>query len=112
MNQSVETDYHVLKLIEANPQMTQRQLAAELGISLGKANYCLRAMIEKGWLKARNFKNSNNKAGYMYLLTPRGIEEKTIITANFLKRKLAEYEKIKRDIETLQQEVNAGCLEP
>ena len=103
---NIETNYHVLKLIEENPKLTQRQLAAELGISLGKANYCLKAMMEKGWLKARNFKNSNKKLAYMYILTPSGIEQKAKITTAFLRRKMEEYEQLKKEIESLKNEVH------
>ena len=100
-----ETSYRVIKLIEQNPEITQRQLAEELGISLGKANYCLKALIEKGLIKASNFKNSRNKLAYSYLLTPRGITEKVRITASFLKRQLTEFDVLKNEIETLRQEV-------
>ena len=104
---SMDQEIHlkVLRHIEANPEITQRELAQELGVSLGKANYCLRSLIEKGLIKARNFKNSNNKAAYAYLLTPTGIERKAQITMRFLKRKLSEYEDLKTEIEILQREV-------
>lgn len=100
-----EISYRVMKIIEERPEISQRELAEELGISLGKTNYCLKALIEKGLIKARNFKNNNNKLAYTYLLTPHGIQEKFRITAEFLKHKLAEYDSLKREIETLQQEV-------
>jgi EPS-associated MarR family transcriptional regulator len=100
-----DTHFRVLRVLETNPSITQRELADELGVSLGKANYCLRALLDKGWVKARNFKNNKNKWSYSYLLTPKGIEEKTRITARFLKRKLVEYEDLKREIESLQNEV-------
>lgn len=99
-----EIRYKILKLIEANPQMSQRQIATQLGISLGKANYCLKALIEKGTLKAFNFRNSQNKLAYLYKLTPKGIEEKAIITSRFLKIKMREYELLEREIEALQRE--------
>jgi EPS-associated MarR family transcriptional regulator len=105
MNQTTETHYKVLRHIEDNPEITQRELARDLGISLGKANYCLKALIEKGWVKANNFKNSNNKAAYAYLLTPKGIERKAQITVSYLKRKLEEYESIKQEIEQLKSEL-------
>ena len=89
-----------------NPGVTQRELARELGIRLGKANYCLKAVINKGWIKARNFKNNNNKAAYAYLLTPTGIESKAQITVRFLKRKVTEYKALKDEIEQLQREVS------
>lgn len=99
-----ETRYKILKLIEANPQMSQREVANQLGISLGKANYCLKALIEKGILKASNFRNSQNKLAYLYKLTPKGIEEKASITSRFLKSKMREYELLEREIEALQRE--------
>ena len=97
----------VLKIIESSPQITQRELADELGVSLGKANYCLKSLIDKGWLKARNFKNSRNKMAYAYLLTPAGIEEKSAMTIDFLRRKMDEYEALKQEIEQLKSEVQS-----
>ena len=102
---SDEYRYKILKKLEADPQISQRDLARELGISVGKANYCLQALIEKGLIKANNFKNSRNKKAYMYLLTRRGIVEKTRATVRFLKRKMNEYEALQREIETLKREV-------
>ncbi len=101
-----EISYKLFKLIEEDPDISQRELAKEMGISLGKTNYCLKALMDKGWLKARNFKNSNNKIAYAYVLTPRGLREKAKITARFLKRKVSEYETLKSEIEQLQQEVS------
>ena len=103
-----EIHFRVLKLLEARPEMTQRELARELGISLGKANYCVKAMLEKGWIKANNFKNSHNKIAYAYLRTPAGFEKRAKMTVRFLKRKMAECESLKREIEQLQQEVNTS----
>ena len=103
-----EISYKLFKLIEEDPHLSQRELAQEMGISLGKTNYCLKAFMGKGWLKARNFKNSNNKIAYAYVLTPRGLSEKAKITSRFLTRKLDEYERIKGEIEQLQQEVSGG----
>jgi EPS-associated MarR family transcriptional regulator len=100
-----EIHLKVLRHLEDNPDITQRELAAALGISLGKVNYCLKALIEKGWIKANNFKNSNNKSAYAYLLTPKGMDSKAQITMRFLKRKVDEYEALKQEIEQLQQEV-------
>ena len=100
-----ETRYQLLKLLEQNPNLTQRQLAEALGISLGKANFCLKALIEKGWVKAGNFHRSNNKKNYAYLLTPRGLDEKAQVTLRFWKRKQAEYENLVKELEALQQEV-------
>jgi len=101
-----ETSYKLINLVEQQPDISQRELAKEMGISLGKTNYCLKALMDKGWLKARNFKNSNNKIAYAYVLTPRGLSEKTKITARFLKRKLHEYEMLKSEIEQLRQDVS------
>ena len=101
-----EISYKLFKLIEADPDISQRELAKEMGISLGKVNYCLKGLMEKGWLKARNFKNSNNKIAYAYVLTPKGLSEKAKITARFLKRKVREYDLLKREIEELRQEVS------
>jgi EPS-associated MarR family transcriptional regulator len=99
-----EYRYRILKLLEADPQASQRKIADELGISLGRVNFCLQALIEKGLVKANNFRNSANKRAYLYLLTPKGIEERAIVTARFLKRKLDEYEILKRELEELQRE--------
>ena len=82
--------------------MSQRQLADNLGVSLGAANYCMKALVEKGWVKLENFQKNPNKLGYLYLLTPMGITAKTQLTASFLKRKLTEYENLKAEIEELQ----------
>jgi EPS-associated MarR family transcriptional regulator len=98
------TRYRLLKLIESNPELSQRQLALELGISLGKVNYCLSALIEKGLLKANNFRNSQNKLAYMYLLTPAGVEEKARVTVHYLKWKMHEYEALKAEIEELRRD--------
>jgi EPS-associated MarR family transcriptional regulator len=100
-----ETHLKVLRAIEENPEVTQRELAKNLGVSLGKANYCIKALIDRGWVKANNFKNSNHKAAYAYLLTPRGIEEKAKITVRFLKQRIQEYEQLKREISELEREI-------
>ena len=109
-----EYRYKILKLVSANPEISQRELAQQLGISLGKVNFCLQALIEKGVLKASNFRNSKNKLAYMYLLTPRGLEEKAVITSRFLRYKIQEYqllqaeiEELRRDAALLDQEVSA-----
>ena len=101
-----ETHLKVLRYIEANPEVTQRELALQLGISLGKANYCLKALIDKGLIKARNFRNSNHKRAYLYNLTPSGIDAKARISVAFLRRKMQEYELLRAEIEQLQNEVN------
>lgn len=100
-----EYRYKILKLVEENPEISQRELAEALGISLGKVNYCIKALIKVGVLKVSNFKNSKNKLAYMYLLTPTGIEEKTKITIRFLKNKMQEFEVLRREINILQLEV-------
>ena len=99
-----ETRYRILKLLEADPHASQRRIADELGISLGRVNFCLRALVEKGLIKVNNFRNSANKRAYLDLLTPRGIEEKATVTARFLKVKLAQYEALRRELEELQRE--------
>ena len=101
------TNYHLLKTLESNPELTQRELAREMGISLGKANYCLRALTDKGLVKARNFRNSRNRSAYAYFLTPKGMEEKARVTCRFLKRKLREYEELKQEIEELRREAGS-----
>jgi len=92
----------LLKLLQAQPQMSQRDLAQAMGVSLGKANYCMKALMEKGLVKLENFRKNPDKRQYAYLLTPAGVEEKTRITLNFLKRKVAEYEALEREIEQLR----------
>jgi EPS-associated MarR family transcriptional regulator len=99
-----ETHLKILKLIEYNPHISQRQLAQELGVSVGKINYCVQALITKGWVKVGNFKRSANKMSYLDLLTPAGIDEKTKLTASFLKRKIAEHEIITEEIEQLKRD--------
>lgn len=94
----------ILRILEQDPEISQRDLARDLGISLGKANYCLRALMEKGLVKANNFKNSNNKAAYMYFLTRKGLSEKARATTRFLARKMAEFEALQREIEILRRE--------
>lgn len=107
---SDEYRYKILRMLEADPRMSQRELAQELGVSLGKINYCLRALIEKGWVKAANFRRSTNKVAYAYLLTPRGIEEKAQATAQFLIRKVAEHEALEKEIEQLRRYVEKGRI--
>jgi EPS-associated MarR family transcriptional regulator len=101
---SDEYRYKILKYLEANPEMSQRELAGVLGISRGRVNYCVQALIEKGLVKANNFRNSKNKKGYAYLLTPKGIEDKAKITVQFLKIKLAEHEALTKEIKSLREE--------
>ena len=103
-----ETRLRVLRLLEDNPDLTQRQIAERLGISLGGINYCLKALIEKGWVKAENFAHSRHKLRYVYELTPKGIAAKTRITSSFLKRKLAEYEALQSEIADLRRELGVS----
>jgi len=102
---TIEAHLKILKHIELNPHISQRQLAEELGVSVGKINYCLQALIIKGLVKEGNFKRSDSKMSYLYLLTPADIEEKTRLTASFLKRKIIEHEKITQEIEQLKRDV-------
>lgn len=94
----------ILRLLEEKPEISQREIARELGVSLGRVNFCLQALVEKGLVKADNFKNSNNKKAYMYFLTRKGIVEKARATTRFLDRKVAEYEALQREIEMLRRE--------
>ncbi len=106
------TSYGLLKTLEANPSLSQRDLAKRLGISLGKVNFCLNALVAKGCLKVNNFRNSENKLAYAYLLTPRGVEEKARITVYFLKYKMQEYERLRAEIAELRHEAERkGLLE-
>ena len=107
MNTSYEDEirYHLLKILENEPNISQRSMAKKMGISLGKVNYCLTELAKKGFIKVNRFKSAKNKMPYTYLLTVKGIEEKSKLTLNFLKRKLREYEEIKRQIGELSKEV-------
>ena len=100
-----ELEYRALKILEQQPELTQRQLSEELGISLGKTNYVLKSLIDVGWIKLDNFQKSDNKWGYAYLLTPMGVAEKAAITLRFLKRKKQEYNDLQLEIARLQKEV-------
>lgn len=104
------THFKVLRLLQANPQMNQRELAQALGVSLGKANYCLKALLDKGMLKVQNFQSSKRKLAYAYLLTPAGIAEKTALTGRFLQCKINEFERLKAEIDSLQQETTSNKL--
>ena len=101
-NKREDTHFRVLKMLEEQPDMSQRQMAEALGVSLGGVNYCLKALMEKGMIKVNNFRNNDNKLAYSYMLTPKGMSEKTALTARFLKRKMQEYEALKAEIESLQ----------
>ena len=100
-----ELEYRALKILEQQPNLTQRQLAEELGVSLGKAHYLVKSLIDVGWVKLDNFQKSNSKWSYVYLLTPMGIAEKATITARFLVRKQREYNELQQEIVQLQKEV-------
>ncbi len=101
---SLDPDVHfrVLHLLEEEPKLTQRELAQKLGISLGGVNYCLKALIDIGQIKTENFSKNPNKLVYLYLLTPKGIAEKANLTRDFLMRKMAEYQALKKEIEAIQ----------
>jgi EPS-associated MarR family transcriptional regulator len=101
----VETHFKVMRLLEANPDLTQRDLAKELGLSVGSINYCLKGLMDKGLVKMKNFTHSKNKFGYVYVLTPSGISERALITHRFLRKKMDEYEALKAEIKTLRLEV-------
>ena len=101
-NKDIHLD--LLRKLEANPEYTQRELSQEMGVSLGKINYCMKKLIEKGWVKLSNFSKNPNKANYIYLLTPKGIEQKTRLTFTFLAIKLDEYEMLKNEISKLKQD--------
>ena len=100
-----ELEYRALKILEQQPDLTQRQLAEQLGVSLGKTHYLVKSLIDVGWVKLDNFQRSDNKWGYAYLLTPMGIVEKAAITARFLVRKQREYTRLQQEITQLQEEV-------
>ena len=104
------THYSLLKTLEENPGLSQRDLAKRLGVSLGKINYCLNALVQKGSLKINNFRNSDNKLAYAYLLTPSGVEQKARMTVEFLQIKVREYERLRAEIEELQREAEQKNL--
>jgi len=101
-NQDIRLD--LLRKLESSPHFTQRELSKEMGVSLGKVNYCIKKLTEKGLIKLTNFTHNQNKIGYAYLLTPSGIEEKSRLTFSFLKRKIVEYEILKKEINALKLE--------
>jgi EPS-associated MarR family transcriptional regulator len=103
-----DTHYHLLRLLEDNPEATQRELAEAMGVSVGKANYLLRGLMDKGLVKARNFRRSDNKRAYLYQLTPSGVAEKVRIARRYLARRRAEYERIRAEIEALEAELGEG----
>ena len=106
-----ELEYRVMQLLERQPDLTQRQLSQKLGVSLGKTHYIVKSLVDVGWIKLGNFRRSNNKLGYMYLLTPQGIVEKTAITTRFLARKQQEYEALREEIKLLRKELKRQSWE-
>ena len=101
-----DTYFRVLRLLQDNPDLTQREIADKLGLSTSGLNYCLKALIDKGWVKVHNFSQSKNKFGYIYVLTPQGLSEKLTLTGRFLQRKIAEYEALRAEIDGLSAEIN------
>ena len=102
-----DTNFRVLRILQANPDLTQHEIAQQLGISTSGLNYCLKALIDKGLVKVHNFSQSKNKFGYIYVLTPQGIAEKARMTAGFLQRKLAEHRDLTNEIAAVQAELNS-----
>ena len=105
MNEQQDIDLELLRILKDKEKMSQRELSSNLGISLGKVNFILKALADKGIIKVRNFKNNKNKRAYAYFLTPKGIEEKAKLTINFFKRKTAEYDKLNEELKVLREEV-------
>ncbi|MCI3204950.1 MULTISPECIES: MarR family EPS-associated transcriptional regulator [Pandoraea] len=103
-----DTYFRVMRILQENPDLTQRELAEKLGVSVGGLNYCLKALMLKGWVKMQNFAHSKNKFGYVYVLTPSGVAERAALTSRFLKRKMDEYEALKEEIEALKRECEVG----
>lgn len=101
----IEIHHKIFKLIQDKPEISQREIARNLGVSLGKTNFCLSALVRRGWIKARNFKNSKNKRAYSYYLTASGVEEKTRLAVRFLKQKEKEYQALKKAIDELKDEI-------
>ena len=107
-----DTLFWTLKLLQDNPGMTQRTLAKEVGINVSSINFCLKALVERGWIKLDNFSKNPNKLSYAYLLTPTGMAEKAALTRRFLQRKMVEYEKLREEIEALQLETDPNLVLP
>jgi len=108
-----QNQFQILKSLEQDSHSTQRQLSNNLGVSLGKVNYCIKSLIEKGFIKVNNFRNNKNKIQYSYLLTPKGVEEKAKLTLDFIRIKTQEYDVLKQEIENLKQEakgIDGGSL--
>ena len=104
-NKQEDTYFRIMRILHESPNITQRELAVKLGVSLSGLNYCLKALIDKGWVKIQNFSNNKNKLGYAYLLTPTGIVQKASLTNSFLQRKMQESEDLKQEIKQMKQEV-------
>lgn len=100
---------HILRLLENNPRLIQRELAQALNLSVGKAHYCVQALLDKGWVKMQKFHDSKRKRAYLYLLTPTGIAQKTALTLRFLERKMAEYDRLREEIASLQREIEPSA---
>jgi EPS-associated MarR family transcriptional regulator len=111
VQQKEDLDFRVLSLLQDKPDASQRELANQLGISYGKMNYCLNALIDKGLIKLENFQNSQHKFKYVYLLTPAGFSEKAKLTSRFLKRKVAEYKQLKAEIDALKNQADDGATD-
>ncbi len=105
-----EIRYKLLKFLESDPNISQRQLSDALGVSLGKTNYCIKALVEKGLIKVKNFRNNQNKLGYLYLLTAQGLEDKAKVTVRYMMYKISEYEQLEREIVQLKREVAKSNL--
>lgn len=102
----VDSEYNILKILQKNPNLSQREVAKEMGLSLGKTNYIIHALIEKGLIKLSNFRRSDNKIAYLYLLTPKGVAERSILAKAFLERKINAFEKLQSEIKNLKREIN------
>ena len=111
MKNSDEIHFQLLRIIDTNPEISQRELAKQTGVSLGKVNYCLKALIEKGLIKARNFRNSSHKWSYLYALTPSGIEHRAKLTVHFLRRKTNEFDRLRDEIYSLEQDISTESNE-
>ena len=101
--------FRMLRLLEGNPKLIQKELAQALNLSVGKAHYCVQALLDKGWVKMQKFHDSQRKRAYLYLLTPAGLAQKTALTMRFLERKMAEYDRLRAEIESLQREIGASA---
>ncbi|MBC2770566.1 MarR family EPS-associated transcriptional regulator [Pusillimonas minor] len=108
--QQEDTTFRVLRILEQQPELSQRELAKQLGVSASGVNYCLKALVEKGWVKVQNFSQSKNKLGYAYVLTPSGVAHRAGLTGRFLKRKMQEYEALRAEIEALKSEPSVAQL--